>query len=512
MEKHWCHPVFILHSMGRYLYLLLIPLVRGFLSSLQGGITAWLSGAWFDILVVLFIVAIGVLVWRSVMYSYDASGVTIHSGLFIRRQTFLPASRLSTLSVTRPYWLKPVGAVVLRADTLAGGKRTADLSLILRRADAQQMFSLLRQDAPSSTFTIREYVPRQLYVTALSAILSNSFAGVVFMATLISTSGQILGKEIQDRIVGTFEQVAKDFAFGIPPFAAAVTYVILGGWLVAFILNLIRHKNFYVRRFNNNLYIHSGIFTNRSYSLDMKSVNYLEIRQSVLTKILGLHTAFLHCAGFGKDKTDVSAVIPAVTRREFRRTLEMLLPEFTISPRQAKPNLGSIFKFIIDPFWPCLLLPLATWWLCRLYPDWDSLIGFIGLMVSLPAYWWMILRIADFSTSGIGFDGSCYTLRYSTGFYLHTVVIPKDKIVSLRVRQSILQRPDDRCDVIIHTRAEGWQRHHCKNLLRQEVVELFGTVDPYCPQFVKTGFLSQFSWFRRFCNFFQKEKKSVDKL
>lgn len=98
--------------------------------------------------------------------------------------------------------------------------------------------------------------------------------------------------------------------------------------------------------------------------MDIKSVNYLEIRQSVLTKILGLHTAFLHCAGFGKDKTDVSAVIPAVTRREFRRTQEMLLPEFTISPRQAKPNLGSIFKFIIDPFWPCLLLPLATWWLC----------------------------------------------------------------------------------------------------------------------------------------------------
>ena len=79
MEKHWCHPVFILHSMGRYLYLLLIPLVRGFLSSLQGGITAWLSGAWFDILVVLFIVAIGVLVWHSVIYSYDASGVPIHS-------------------------------------------------------------------------------------------------------------------------------------------------------------------------------------------------------------------------------------------------------------------------------------------------------------------------------------------------------------------------------------------------------------------------------------------------
>ncbi|MBC8570661.1 PH domain-containing protein [Zongyangia hominis] len=496
-ELHRCHPIFIVNSMARYLYLLLIPLARGFLSSLRGGFTAWLSGAWMDIIIVLLIVSIGVLIWWNLVFWFDKTGLTVKTGVFLRQRIFLPASRLSTLSVTRQYWLKPIGAVVLRVDTLAGGKRNADLTLILRRTDAQQIFGTLRQDRQAEGFTIREYVPRQLYVTALSAILSNSFAGVVFVATFISSLGQILGKEIQTRIVGTFEQVTKAFAFGIPPFAAALAYVILGGWLVAFLLNLFRHKNFYVRRSYNNLYIHGGIFTNRSYSLAMDSINYLDIRQSVLTKILRLHTAFIHCAGFGKDKSDVSAVIPAVTERELHRTLHLLLPEFTLSKREAKPNLGSIFKFIIDPFWPCLLLPLATLLLCNIFPSWSDLIGFIGLMASIPSYWWMILRIEDFASSGIGFDGSCYTFRYSTGFYLHTVVIPKNKIVSLRVRQSILQRPDDRCDVIIHTCAEGWQRHHCKNLLRSEVVALFGTTDPYCPHFVKTGFFGQFAFFRR---------------
>lgn len=70
-----------------------------------------------------------------------------------------------------------------------------------------------------------------------------------------------------------------------------------------------------------------------------------------------------------------------------------------------------------------------------------------------------------------------YTLRYSSGFYLHTVVIPKEKIVQLELRQSILQKLDGRCDVFFYTEDEGVHRHHLRNLDRSDMIKKCGFED-----------------------------------
>ena len=48
-------------DMARVLVLLLLPLVRGLLTSLEGGLQSWLASAWMDILVIC-------LFWPSVFY------------------------------------------------------------------------------------------------------------------------------------------------------------------------------------------------------------------------------------------------------------------------------------------------------------------------------------------------------------------------------------------------------------------------------------------------------------
>lgn len=90
----------------------------------------------------------------------------------------------------------------------------------------------------------------------------------------------------------------------------AVAYLIIFGWLYSFIRNLIRHKNFVVRRRKNELYIDSGIITNRSYSIRLDEINYIDIRQSLVTKLLGLYSVFVNAVGYGKEKDDISAMIP----------------------------------------------------------------------------------------------------------------------------------------------------------------------------------------------------------
>ena len=60
-QRHRVHPITILGNLWRVLYLIIIPVLRGFFSALGNNLAGWLSGAWADILILLLMVAIAVL-------------------------------------------------------------------------------------------------------------------------------------------------------------------------------------------------------------------------------------------------------------------------------------------------------------------------------------------------------------------------------------------------------------------------------------------------------------------
>ena len=381
MSEHRTHPVTLLQMIWRFLFLLIFPAARGFLTALSGGnVAEWLDGAWKDILIIAAILLLAFLQWWCLRYRWESVGLSIRRGVLFRQRMFIPAAKIITMSLTRPFYLKPVGGVRLRVDTWAGAGNSTDISLILPKKAAESIFSKRENALSDLDFAPREYHPKGLYVTCLAAILSSSFAGVLFFATFISQTGSLLGQEFADRITGTFERLTRAIAWGIPPATVAVAYLIIFGWLYSFIRNLIRHKNFVVRRRKNELYIDSGIITNRSYSIRLDEINYIDIRQSLVTKLLGLHSVFVNAVGYGKEKDDISAMIPANPWERLQRHLHFLLPEFAASPRQVKPNGGAIF--------PCPFRWQVRCWQCCFPAGQISLILLSGWRWSPACGFW----------------------------------------------------------------------------------------------------------------------------
>ena len=237
--------------------------------------------------------------------------------------------------------------------------------------------------------------------------------------------------------------------------------------------NLIRYSRFTVRRDKGCLRIHGGLLTRRAYTVSLEGICYLDIRQTVFTSLTRLYAVFIHAIGYGKHKGDVSILMPACTRKTLEQGISLLLPEWAPSPRQLKPNWGAVFRFLVAPFWPCTLIPLTAFLLCHLYPSWREVLAFLGWMASLPAYWFLAVRLLDFFSSGVSRQGNCFTLRYSKGYYLHTVVISQEKIASVTIEQNPFQFRDDRCDLILSTYGESPKRHRCKNLDRKQLLALF---------------------------------------
>lgn len=134
------HPLYILSNLWRYLFILLLPLVRGLYYvvinsfSLTGGfqlavnISNWLQGAWVDVLSLLAFLSLGVLLWATFVVELTADGLLVRRGVFRREVSFLPASQYYCVSLVAPLRLRVFGAQYLRVDTAGGNLTQADLA------------------------------------------------------------------------------------------------------------------------------------------------------------------------------------------------------------------------------------------------------------------------------------------------------------------------------------------------------------------------------------------------
>lgn len=151
----------------------------------------------------------------------------------------------------------------------------------------------------------------------------------------------------------------------------------------------------------------------------------------------------------------------------------MFFPEFSVASRQLWHNAGALFKFIGDACWGCLILPALTLFLRWMFDDWAAFITWVGFMLCIPAYWFLIVRLIDYFTSGLAEENGRFTLRYSSGYFLHTIVIPRNKVSYVCLRQSPIQRFDKKCDVLVFSFSEQRSRHHIRNLDWKSAEALF---------------------------------------
>lgn len=467
------HPINILESTTKYFYLLLFPLLRGFLS-FRGGLYAWLGGAWFDLLILSLILLMGVLRWAFTRYSFDENGIYLNRSFLLNQRCFLPYHRLTVVSAEIPLYFRPVQAVRLKADTDGGSQRKADFSLTLRKRDA-----LALAEAAQTVFRANEtikkvYHPQWFYVAILSLITSNTLSGVLFVATFISQSGDLLGKEFEDQLLVTLTDLAQILAFGLPPAAALIAYILLGGWLISFLMTIIRHIHFHVFRQGKNLEIHTGVFTARHYSIHTERINLIELRQSMITKLLGFFTAFIHCSGYGKQKNELSVLIPAAEWREAGYSLKLLLPEIPIIKKKYKPRLRTLSRFLIPPISAILSVLVLFELPYLLFPSLRSVLLLIGLMAEIPAIWWLLVKLFSFFHTGIGKENEVYTFYYTRNYSFFTTSIPEQKISQVCFRQTLFQRTSHCCNVVIYSYSEGRRRLVVPNIAISDVDRIFG--------------------------------------
>ena len=476
------HPVTIFGNLWRVMYLIVIPVLRGFLLALQSNLEAWLRGAWVDVLIFLLMLGVAVLRWWKVRLLWDDTSLRLNRGVIFSAQTSVPWNKIIAVYASSPFYLRPFGAARLRVQTLAGDKNAA-ITVLLRQNAVNEVLRRHAAVQPQNEITQESYVPRAGSVLALSLLNSNSLAGVVFIATLVGQSGRLLGNAFSGRLIGAFEEATRSFAeeatralaVAVPPAAAAIALALLAGWALSFIFAFLRYKNLRLSRSGGILHIRDGTIGKQRLGARCDAVSYIDIRQSLTTKILGLSSLYIPIPGRSGRGDGTACVIPAERQEIFTKSRASLFPDFSPSAPMSSPGRRALMRFLAAPLCLCALIwaamAAALWFL----KSWGGFISFAGVMALIPAGLFLIVRIFDYRTGGLSHNGESYTLRYSKWLYFHTVVIHTDKIVQVRFMQSIFQRRSGACDVVIHARAGRPSFHRCRGINLESAQKLFAT-------------------------------------
>lgn len=476
MKFRHSHPINILEHTSKFLVLLVFPIIRALLFT-NVGFYAWLKGAWFDLLIIFMIVALGFFAWFKYLYSTTDEGIYIRKGVIIVKNRFIPYKNLSVLSIEKPFFLMPFGAVRVNADTDGGLPTIPDFKITIKKKELDELIEKATTPFINQGEIKRVYLPKNFYIAILSFIVSNTLTGVIFTSTFVSGIGRVLGKEIENQMKGQLTAIVEKLAFGIPPVAATIGFVLLGGWGVSFILNVIRHLRFSVTRQSKNLHIKMGIITQREHFLTVNRINLVELRQTFLTKIFGFYSAFVHCNGYGKKKDELSILMPAGERHDLQQNIKILLPEIPICKPTIKPKKKYLSRFLIPPI-NCILGVLVLWiGLAIVFPQFHDIIFFIGIMAEILCVWYLFVKVLSYFHTGIGYSDDVYTFCYTYGYKIKTVAVPKQRIVHLTIRQSMFQLMSGSCDLVVLTFSEGKKRHVIPSIKLEEAKKI---MDAFC--------------------------------
>jgi len=162
------HPIMIVSYVGKYVYLLLIPLARGFWGALQNDFYGWLASAWIDVLVLLFMTLLAFLNYYHKRFCVNESGLFAQWGVFRRCVEIIHIEKFTALTAIENFYLRPLHAAHLHIDTMAQDNAKYDFDILVTAKQAGELFAL----CPPQPGLIKECRPKGVYIAAQNGVWS----------------------------------------------------------------------------------------------------------------------------------------------------------------------------------------------------------------------------------------------------------------------------------------------------------------------------------------------------
>lgn len=469
------HPLRILRYSMRNIWLLIFPLLRG-LSILQMDarrLYEWVRGAWQDIAIIGLIILFGFIRWYFARITISDNSITQRGGVLIKYRKTIPLKSISVATAERPWMMIPFGGMKFSCDTRAGIFKATDMRLLVSRKVCRKIMSLI----PNVDREKRvEDMPKAdiISVVLFSAFFSSGFSGAIYMAMFFLKGGSIAQDVISlslNRITETTEKLTHRLLLHIPDAAVVFGTFMLAAWVLSFIINLLRYSHFKIIADRRSINVKCGITNRREYRINTSHINYTDLRQNLIMKFLKTVTVNISCAGYGYDSRHLPVLMPIRREKNLGSGLEKIGIQ-SAHRLDFRSGWSGFLSYLFNPILAANLVFPVYYLFEDLFPKFAELSFFFAVMIEIPLMWLVLVKTVAMLTSGISVNDDKVIVRCAKWTAFHTVIAHKDNIVKVELRQSLLQKPTGKCNVLIWFCGEARSCYMVRALKLREGVKI----------------------------------------
>jgi len=470
-EIRRAHPVLTLTYAKRYFFLLVLPLLRGFIDFAAGNGFARL--ATLELLGLLLMSVISVLSWRAVSFWIDNGVLTVRRGLLVRREYIFPLCRISSVSVSQSVFLSLFGAARLSVDTEAGGGKKSDLELLVYKKDIA-LFELCRGGLrPSEEPEPQKRVSFRTRNRLLAAVsLSNPAAGLLFAAPLVNRLGKLLGESIPGKVYDVLGIASELLAKIIPAAASGLAALLLAGWVLSICLTLFREGRVTLSAVGSYVITRHGTVSVTRTAGNKRSIFGVVIRRHFFAPLRRLYSGNMICAGFSKEMSGLGTLIPCVMQAECAAVIEGVFgfdPEF-------EPHIRPHKKSWLAFFTPPLLLLLAQVAVCTAL--WLFFPGYKSVIIPAMSVFLLLFAAKTYVAvycrrhGGVALSGRRLAVFEQKKYTAQAAHLPYDKIGGFILAQPPFQRGERLCRLRVLMLCEQGGGFSAPGLPVEDVLEM----------------------------------------
>lgn len=469
------HPLKIMRYSVKNIWLLIFPLLRGVYSLHFDAdrLYNWLRGAWFDIAVMGAILLFGFVRWFFSRIDFTEQELVHRDGVFVRVNTYIPFRNVSSVTVERPFYFALFGAMRFRCDTRAGIFKTVDMKLLVTRRTRNAIMEHM-PDVNEKEKIKGIPQPTALSILLFSVFFSSGFSGTVYVATFFFKGGDIAHDIISrslDILTAETAKLTDRLVLKIPSAAIFIGVFFIASWFLSFLVNLFRYGRFSIDCDNDCMKVAYGILDRKEYRIKNTHINYTDMRQNLIMKLMGAVAVNISCAGYGASKNRLPVLLPVKHEKSLGSNLQVIgIYSGIKNDYSAQP--GGIGSYLLIPLIVAALIYPSHDWVARLFPGFAELSRFVAIMLEIPAAWLVIVKFVALLTSGIALHEDKIIVRCSVWTRFHTVVSEHSKIVKIELEQNLLQRLRGRCAVSIWFEGEEHKRFKIKAMSAEEVKKI----------------------------------------
>lgn len=456
------------------LWLLIFPIIRGVsaFSFNPEGFYAWAKGAWMDIVVFGIIFLYGLVRWYCSRITLTDDTITHTQGIFFKVIRTIPFDKISSASTETLFFLFPLRATVVCCDTRAGFFKSTDMKILVSRDVANRIMSHIPnvkhekriKDIPVPTFRS---------VLLFAFFFSSGLSGVVYLATFFFKGGDmahdIIGMSL-DRINRTTDRISETTLLRIPRTAILVGILFIVAWLFSFTMNVVKYYKFKMTADGQYISIACGLVKRRRYRIKADHINYTDLRQNLLMKLLRAVTINISCPGYGLD-SNLPVLLSINKKQRIDKGMEVF-GVHTLGTPQYKPCWSSFFSYEGLPAAAAVVVYVLSQYAIERIPFLDKYLDFPLIMLEIPLLWFTAVKTVAHRTSGISIYSKDIMIWCSKGTAFHTVVAKRKNIVKVEIRQTITQIPWKTCDMVIWFRGESRSKYNVKSMNLKDAREI----------------------------------------